>query len=341
MKRKMIICGNYGAGNLGDEAVLRGIINEFKGEFELTVMSANPTQTHQEFGVHTIKHIPSGIRSWTRSVFSKDGQKEWKATQQAIDRCDVFLLGGGTLLTDTPWQSIIIWAKQVEAALEKGKELWIHGSGIGPLRGDFARKQAKKILQKATRVSVRDHRSLQEARDLKCTIATLINDPVFNVKWNPENPQKRENQVIIVPREWSQNQEQTINAFAETVLHLSQKGKKIIGIPFDTSNTKDEELLEKIFEKSGVKENTKIWKEYHNEQDIMKLMSQSECVIGMRLHSLILAEITKTPFIGISYMKKVESLGENLGKKNQILDIRTLNSRQLIYTYNSLPKVLA
>ncbi|MCC6643755.1 polysaccharide pyruvyl transferase family protein, partial [Candidatus Peregrinibacteria bacterium] len=48
-------------------------------------------------------------------------------------------------------------------------------------------------------------------------------------------------------------------------------------------------------------------------------------VIGMRLHSVILAVLSKTPFIALSYSKKVKDFDATVGMKDFVLDYQKLN----------------
>lgn len=69
-KKQIVVCGNYGASNLGDEAILGGLINLIKSTWphsEITVMSARPRQTSRYFQVSSIMPFPAGLRSFFAS----------------------------------------------------------------------------------------------------------------------------------------------------------------------------------------------------------------------------------------------------------------------------------
>ena len=338
MKPKMIICGNYGANNIGDEAILRSLIQKFEPSYEITVMSANPTLTSKKFNITAVGRLPSGLRSHWKAKVHGAARKALNKTREAIAECDVFLLGGGTLLTDTPLQSIIIWSKQVETAFKHNKEVWIYANGIGPFATKEAKKIAARILKRAHKVSVRDERSLMWAKQLGCEKATLIQDPVFEWQWEGRKSLKKieKGTVIFVPRFWKKNVDKMESSFKEFIRYLVQeKGKKVIGIPFENKNKKDIKFLTTIFEQANVGEGAKMWADYLDEQDVINMIGDAESMLGMRLHSLIFSEITKTPFVGVAYMEKVTGLGESLQKNECIVPLEEISFEALKRAYKS------
>jgi polysaccharide pyruvyl transferase WcaK-like protein len=73
---KIVICGNYGAENLGDELILEGMLETLRAvspDAEITVMSGNPKETKwlykARYGMEAVAKFPSGIRSFLKSIF--------------------------------------------------------------------------------------------------------------------------------------------------------------------------------------------------------------------------------------------------------------------------------
>ena len=60
---KITICGNYGATNIGDEMILRGIVStirSIKQDAEITVLSHNPEETSKRYEVNSCYFLPFG-----------------------------------------------------------------------------------------------------------------------------------------------------------------------------------------------------------------------------------------------------------------------------------------
>src|SRR5690606_2274032 len=81
------ISGSYGGMNLGDEAILDGILSQLRQTIraDVTVFSQNPDDT---LARHKVEHAIA-VRSLTR-----------KEVSRAIEGLDLFVLGGGGILYD-------------------------------------------------------------------------------------------------------------------------------------------------------------------------------------------------------------------------------------------------
>lgn len=338
MKEKILICGNYGVGNLGDEAILRALIQYWGKDYEITAMSATPEKTKQKFGIKAVHKYPSGIRSHLRRLITSKGRKNAKETIKAIRNSDRLILGGGTLLTDEPWKSMFVWSAQVKQIEKQGKQIELYANGVGPFQKKWSKRWAKKILTKAKQISVRDERSAQWVKEIIGESPKIIKDPVLNmVVENKKTTNKERKRVAIFAlRYWTNNMnetEKTINKFIQYL--WLEKGVKSIIVPFEVENKKDSMIMNKIIEQLPRNYGAKIWDDYENEMDVINAISHSELVIGMRLHSLIFANITNTPFIGISYMEKVRSFGKEIKKEAWIVDLEELSIEKLKDIYET------
>ena len=337
--KKAIICGNYGTGNLGDETILRALVQKFKPQYDLIIMSANPRETEKKFGISSINRLPSGFRSHLKARLCPIGRQEFKKTKAALDACDKFILGGGTLLTDEPKASMLVWGSQVKGALKRGRELEIYANGIGPLHSKWSEKWAASILEKATKISVRDQLSLDWVRKLTNQEPELVSDPVLDLKISTQKQGGHSfpaETIILAPRFWKSYSKNTENVLKKFVQYLCiERGKYMVGIPFDKDSKKDLEMMNKIFDQDGVRERSKIYQDYENEEEVMSAIQNAEALIGMRLHSLIFAHLAETPFVGIAYMEKVSGLGQELNKQEAIVPLETLTFENLQQTYDS------
>ena len=84
-RRGVVICGAYGLGNVGDEAILKAILREVR-EFApgepITVLSRDSAQTAARHGIQAIHmfNLPGMLR--------------------AMSRAKLYLNGGGSLMQD-------------------------------------------------------------------------------------------------------------------------------------------------------------------------------------------------------------------------------------------------
>jgi len=68
----------------------------------------------------------------------------------------------------------------------------------------------------------------------------------------------------------------------------------------------------------------------------VEIIGRSEAVIGMRLHSIIFAVLGRTPFLGISYSKKVRDFIETIGLSDFSLNYESVTLEQLEQRFESL-----
>ena len=146
--KKIFICGYYGFDNLGDEAILRSLVEGIRDQepsVELTVLSASRHETEEEYGVKAIS------------------RNDYRALMNAMKSQDVIVFGGGSLLQDvTSSRSILYYLGLMFLAKMHRKPLMMVAQGIGPIRRPIFRKLTKWIFRSAKHISVRDQVSREE-----------------------------------------------------------------------------------------------------------------------------------------------------------------------------------
>ncbi len=146
---KCLLVGNYGTGNLGDEALRDYFLLRFP-EVEWTVLSANPTQRGE------VPRLPFGFRSLLCT--------SWWKTLRAFWFTDAVVFGGGSLFTDSESvMACVLWWWHGLVARLLGKPLILAFQGIGPFRTRVGEWCARKTITAAAFVSVRDEESLSRA----------------------------------------------------------------------------------------------------------------------------------------------------------------------------------
>ena len=182
-----VLIGNYGVGNLGDEALREYFLLEYP-ETMWTVLSACPVRKGE------VPRLPFGVRSF----FSA-----WWKTLIAISSADCVVFGGGSLFTDS--ESVfacMLWAWHALVARVLGVPVILAFQGVGPFRTRTGRFLSRSVFQSAEFISVRDEASLQRLSgwDLHCT-PTLTFDPVFSVFSHFKKTASSRNILVIIPRE--------------------------------------------------------------------------------------------------------------------------------------------
>ena len=144
---KVLICGYIGGKNCGDEAICDRLIASViaRGD-QPRLLSRSPMESVAIHG------IPSF--SCRSPVLVK-----------ALWECDLFILGGGTLLqTATSRRSAVYYLSLVALAAAMGKP-WVLIGGVDPL-SQVVKRLAKRILPTANAFFLRDRDSLRRAESI-------------------------------------------------------------------------------------------------------------------------------------------------------------------------------
>jgi polysaccharide pyruvyl transferase CsaB len=332
---KIVIAGNYGAKNLGDEMILEGLLSSLKSvvpSAEITVLSGDPKETVSKYGskysVKSEQKFSAGLRSLISGIFDLKRQ-----TKKTVKNCDYFILGGGGLFNDMSFKANIIWGVQAFMAYLYKKPVIMYGQSVGHLQGFFTKKLVKKLFQKAKLITVRDEDSKECLKDLGVTKPIYVTpDMAFNTP--PQagliNNVREANtpKMIIALRQYKKIPENLKRTLCEFFSWLI-KDKKInlefldfqLGDEGDFALT--EEIISNIQPKAGLIHSIKHLHNINSSEDMLKIFSSADFVFGMRLHSIISAIKTHTPFIAVNYSGKVKSLLKSHSLDEFIVDFTT------------------
>ncbi|MBU6229350.1 MAG: polysaccharide pyruvyl transferase CsaB [Cyanobacteria bacterium REEB459] len=289
---KAVLCGYYGMGNGGDEALLATLLQMLPPTVEPLVLSGNPEETSQRYGVTALarKH-PGSIMA-------------------ALRQADVLIWGGGSLLQDTTsLQNPLYYTGLMILAQWLGLKTIAWGQGIGPLRHRLSRALGCYALNRCQAVSVRDSRSLAWLTRWGVT-ALQAADPVWALTpaLAPDladlpNPRVA---VALRPHPWLTRPrlEQLTQALA-SFQDLTQAA--ILLVPFQPSQ--DLAIAEQI--QTYLTGPSQICS-LADPRQLKGLFQGVRMTIGMRFHALIMAAATGGRSFALSYDPKVLALLEDV-----------------------------
>lgn len=289
---RLVLSGYYGFDNVGDEAILYSLISalrEANRNVHITVLSNNPEKTANEYGVEAVNR-------W-----------KLKEVATAIRQADGVISGGGSLLQDeTGSRSVIYYSAIMWIAKLFRKRLFIYAQGIGPLNEKRSERIVRFSLAKSDYISVRDEdsKALLERIGLKKAI-DVVPDPVLGIDVTnlDKEPRLTEERFISVSvRDWP-TEHNYKKKLAKSLDELARSGYQIVFIPMHGKD--DEKASSETV--SYMKEKATIAPYDGTIMQKMAWISQSELLIGMRLHALIFAAVSDTPFVALSYDPKIDS----------------------------------
>ena len=307
---KIGIVGNYGATNIGDDAILTAILKSLSGN-EITVFSANPEKTKSDFGVHVAPLFPFGIRSFFKVGFRK--------SINAMRKMDIVVLGGGGLFQDNHLYACFIWAWQIFWAIHFRKPIFIYGTGVGPLKTRIGKLLTKWAYNKAKIITVRDDYS----KDILSKIGVhehkiyTTADPSFLYRKPGIMKERTKNVFIISIRPWLKYNSRIIHTFSKFLEKLKEeKNAEFIFTSMQQIKEHDQRIIDAVCKKVG----GELYIPRHF-TDLIQIMQSAEFAIGMRYHFLIAALLTETPVLPISYSPKVDELFKGTHMESYVIPV--------------------
>ena len=157
----VVICGAYGRGNAGDDAILEAILQEMRSidpDMPVTVISKDPKSTRLTYRVRSVSRM--AIPAW----------------QSAMKKARLYINGGGSLIQDvTSRRSLWFYLHNISAAKIAGCKVQMYGCGIGPVTRENHRKLAAKVLNRNVDViTLREPNSLDELRAMGVTQPQIL-----------------------------------------------------------------------------------------------------------------------------------------------------------------------
>ncbi|MCL1982058.1 MAG: polysaccharide pyruvyl transferase CsaB [Clostridiales bacterium] len=308
---KILISGYYGFNNIGDESILKAVVDNLRERLEgieVTVLSQSPASTTEKYGVR------SANRKSVRAIISE------------TKRCDLLISGGGSLLQDvTSRRSIVYYLAIMRLARFMGKKVMIYSQGIGPINSEKNRKLTAKVLQKVDGIVVRDDSSKKLLTEIGIDPGsiTVTADPVLRVK--PVS--KSKGRQILEGEGFSKSSGKPTVGFAirernrdEAFINelcismerlIEEQNAQIVLIPFHYSE--DMPFIEEIEKRLGGRVFTV--KHKYLTEEMLSIIGNMDVLVGVRLHALIHAAIMDVSMIAVSYDPKINSFMHSVGMK--------------------------
>ncbi len=314
---RAILCGYYGKGNGGDEALLASLLQMLPKSVTPLVLSGNPAETRKRYGVQSCDRT---------SPFQ---------VLQAMRNSDVFIWGGGSLIQDvTSAASPLYYGGLMGLARQLGLKTIAWAQGIGPLKRELTRRVARQSFAGCMAVSVRDRGSAELLTDWQIPFI-LAPDPVWALDSIPvkglwDLPAPR---VAVTLRSHSTLTPERLANLTRALVNFQKATQTcILLVPFQASQ--DLSIAEAI--QSQLTGPNQIFS-LEDPRELKGLFRGVEMAIGMRYHSLIMAASQECRCFALSYDPKVSQLMTELNLPGwdlaQLPDDSTLISQTWLKHY--------
>ena len=320
----VVICGAYGMGNAGDDAILEAIVGEMR-EIEpfmpITALSRRPKETRMKYSINCVHMF------------------DVPAFHKAMRKTKLYLSGGGSLIQNvTSRRSLWYYLYTISTAKKLNNSVMMYGCGIGPIVDSRDEKKIRRVLNGAVDViTLREAYSLSELKRLGVTEPELIvsSDPALSLPAASDDMVRAElSKYGIEPegeylcfsvRAWD-NFEQKAQEFAEVADYATEK----LGLTpvFILINHLEDGAATAAVCKL-MKTKAAIITEPMDSALTIGVLAKMKIVVSMRLHGLIFAASQGVPIVGVSYDPKVSAFLDSVGDQNCI-QLENLTSGKLI-----------
>lgn len=322
-KKRVTISGYYGYGNLGDETILETIIQKLEKRFqdldlEITVLSGDPVDTKR-------RHHIRAVNRWNPFTLIL-----------TLFRSDVLLSGGGGLLQDST-SSSSLWYYLTVMALAKmmGKDVYVIGQGLGPIRRRFNRLVLTLLLRRIEGCLVRDGDSADFLKEIgypkeKILLGADLALLYPEREWNSQTlfPGEEERRMAAAAlKDVDEGREYLLRAVAKGMDLLKEKfGAKII--LFSTHSAADFSMTKDL--KERMEEEAQIIETDHlDASGLIEMMEELDFLVGGRLHTLEFSLLAGTPVSGISYDPKMDLFAQTLRELEEEAEIPIWHPEEL------------
>ena len=298
----VVICGAYGRGNAGDDAILEAILQEMRTidlDMPITVLTKDPKATRLAYRVRTAGRMD--IFTW----------------EKAMHHAALYINGGGSLIQDvTSRRSLWFYLHNIQAAHKAGCKVQMYGCGIGPVLREQHRKLAARVLNACVDViTLREPDSQKELQsmgvtrpevlltaDPALTLPAASDDEIDSVLLRAGIP-PHGNYLCFALRNWKGFESKAplfgqaakyayetyglTPVFAAVEKHLDPGAGRLAAAGLDIPHY--------FLDDAG------------SAGTIIGALSRMQAVVSMRLHALIFAAGQGIPLAGVVYDPKVSS----------------------------------
>ncbi len=310
IKNGVVICGAYGMGNSGDDAILEAIIgeiNEIAPNVPITALSRSPKETRLEYGVDSVHMF------------------DFIAFRKVMQSTRLYISGGGSLIQNvTSRRSLWYYLHTIKAAKKLGNRVMMYGCGIGPIVDKKDEPKVRDVLNRCVDViTLREPYSLSELKRMGVTIPKMLvsSDPALSISpasgdvidaelkaygLDPEG-----GYVCFSVRRWSAFGEKAADFAAAADFVADTLGLEPVFILIN--HREDGKATEAV--RSLMKNKAVVISRPMDSSLTIGILSRMRVVVSMRLHALIFAASQGVPLVGVSYDPKVTAFLDIVGEK--------------------------
>ena len=308
---KIGIAGSYGGLNLGDEAILEGILDQLRPtvDAEVTVFSVNPEDTRDR---HQVERVVA-VRTLSR-----------EEVRPEVERLDLLIFGGGGLLYDG---GVATYLREVVIAHELGVPVFVYAVSAGPLEHGRSRTAVRGAFENTAAVTVRDRLSQRLLEEIGVPAPIrLTADPALLVRVEPPAEDLLVREAIhpgtrligmsvrepgdAAPDLDVRHYHQLLSNAADFM--IDRYDAVVVFVPME-ARVLDLQHSHAVLSGMAHARRAMVLQREYTARQLLSLVGHFEFALGMRLHFLIFAALQRVPFVPLPYGPKISAFIDEFG----------------------------
>lgn len=282
---------------------------------------------------------------------------------RAVRDADLVVLGGGTLFTDATSMAVAVNTSAAFLARFFRTPIALYGVASGFMRAP-SRALVRGALKRVRVACLRDPESVEELTPLAPRGLKLesTGDVAFSLRVPTPAPD-RANRVVIAPRRvfhygntvlpfalrkrlgmlpagYFEKLETFKTLLAQVADHLvNTHGCEVVFLPMYSAigpaegasgylkkefSSRDDQVCREIHGRMARKDSASVFIS-DRPREVLSLIASSRMLMGVPLHSLILAHVAETPFVGLAYQGKVARFMRDAGLAEFIIPVDSMD----------------
>lgn len=301
-KTRLLICGFYGAKNVGDELMLEAILKLIpKDKFDITILLSNNYDLDaSSYAPYKVLHYP----------------KRSSDIAAIANSFDIVIWGGGAMLDDVEYEHrgqystiTYLFMSITKAVLRSGGHALIYGVSSNSILCDSVfLDDLAFVVKNADYFSLRDSNSLQALKKAGIDVSKIdvIDDlSIYNLKGktilDKENGKELNIGLNLILEEGRMEDYKSI------ISHISNyfdTPTRFTLIPFYNYQNHDQKILKQLMLSIGGDVQCEITKQPDNTEELLEIISECDYVFAMRYHAVLISALINKHTIMIDYQKK-------------------------------------
>lgn len=325
---KILIAGtDYGLQNVGDDAILGAMLEQFRSldGVEITVATKNAGPMAEWLGVKTVECA---------------GKFNLLKVYRAIFSADVLVVGGACVISDYqaglkglisgyPGFGITL----IATAKLLGKPVMVYAIGVEEIHSKLKKLFVKWAYNLADVITLRDQGSLDLLRDgfgVTKPKMEVTADPVMGMSAPSELSVKEQaaklgcfkddKPVVAISFAYGVDTRAELIQFVADMSDyvVNVLGAIVLFIPMNIIASNDRAGVLKVVEKMERSDAVEVLELPYGYEEVLALLGSVDLVISSRMHLLIFSSITMTPIVGISRVPKTNQYLNFFGLKSLV-----------------------